>query len=439
LRDARFFRTVVFGGMPNSLLSKNVVWFRAMFLNIQPLRKHRDFRLLYTGQLVSMFGTMITFVAVPYQVFELTHSSFLVGMLGAVQLVPLLLFGLWGGAYADAIDRRKLLIVSEIFLTLGSLTLALNSLSTAPKVWLIFVVGAAMAACNGFHRPALDSMTPRLVDREDLTAVSALTMFRASLSQIVGPALGGVCIAAFGFPITFGFDVLSYFISLAAVAAIHSMPPAQDTKRPGLQSIIEGSNYARNRPELLGTYAVDIVAMTFAMPMALFPAMADNWGGAWAVGWLYSAMSAGSFLTSLLSGWTSKIERHGAAVVIAASLWGIAIFALGFAPNLATAVLCLAAAGAADVVSAIFRGTIWNETIPTELRGRLAGMEMISYASGPLLGNARAGWVASISSIRTSIVSGGVMCVAGVALCVPLLPSFWKYRAKRTVFEKAAV
>src|SRR5947207_2804967 len=148
LRNARFFRTVVFGGMPDSLLSKNVVWFRAMFLNIQPLRKHRDFRLLYTGQLVSMFGTMITFVAVPYQVFELTHSSFLVGMLGAVQLVPLLLFGLWGGAYADAIDRRKLLLISEIFLTLGSLTLALNSLSTAPKVWLIFVVGAAMAACN---------------------------------------------------------------------------------------------------------------------------------------------------------------------------------------------------------------------------------------------------------------------------------------------------
>jgi len=408
-----------------------------MFLNIQPLRKHRDFRLLYTGQLVSMFGTMITFVAVPYQVFELTHSSFQVGMLGAVQLVPLLLFALWGGAYADAIDRRRLLIVSEILMTLGSLVLALNSVSSAPKVWLIYVVGAAMAACNGFHRPALDSLTPRLVDREDLTAVSALTMFRASLSQIVGPALGGVCIAAFGFPTTYGVDVLSYFISLATVVAIRSMPPVQDTKRPGIESIIEGLNYARRRPELLGTYAVDLVAMTFAMPMALFPAMAETWGGPWAVGWLYSAMSAGSFLMSLLSGWTSKIERHGAAVVVAAALWGIAIFALGFAPNLATAVVCLAAAGAADVVSAIFRGTIWNETIPTDLRGRLAGMEMISYASGPLLGNARAGWVASISSIRSSIVSGGALCIAGVVLCIPLLPAFWRYRAQRNVLESA--
>jgi MFS family permease len=423
--------------MPDTEL-QIVVWFPAMFLNIQPLRKHRDFRLLYAGQLVSMFGTMITFVAVPYQVFQLTHSSFQVGMLGAVQLVPLLLFALWGGAYADAIDRRRLLIISEILMTLGSLILALNSLAAAPKVWLIYVVSASMAACNGFHRPALDSMTPRLVDREDLTAVSALTMFRSSLSQIVGPAIGGVCIAAFGFPITYGLDVLSYFISLAAVVAIQTMPPAQDTKRPGVQSIVEGLNYAWNRPELLGTYAVDIVAMTFAMPMALFPAMADNWGGAWAVGWLYSAMSAGSFLTSLLSGWTSKIERHGAAVVVAAALWGIAIFGLGFAPNLATAVLCLAAAGAADVVSAIFRATIWNETIPTELRGRLAGMEMISYASGPLLGNARAGWVASISSIRSSIVSGGVLCVAGVVLCIPLLPAFWTYRAKRMVLEKVA-
>src|SRR5438874_9804144 len=205
-----------------------------MFLNLSPLTKHRDYRLLYTGQLVSLFGSMITYVAVPYQVFELTHSSFLVGMLGAAQLVPLLIFALWGGAYADAMDRRKLLIVSEIVMAGGSLALAVNGWARHPSVWLIFAVGAMMSACNGFHRPALDAMTPRLVDREDLTAVSALTMFRASLSQIVGPALGGVCIAAFGFPTTYGLDVLSYFICLAAVAAIQSMPPSKHTKPPGM-------------------------------------------------------------------------------------------------------------------------------------------------------------------------------------------------------------
>jgi MFS family permease len=410
-----------------------------MFLNVQPLIKHRDYRLLYTGQLVSAFGSMITFVAVPYQVYELTHSSFLVGMLGAAQLVPLLLFALWGGAVADAMDRRKLLIVSELFMTVGSLVLAFNSMLASPRIWVLYVVSAAMAACNGFHRPALEATTPRLVDREDLTAVSALQMFRASLSQIVGPALGGICIAAFGFPIAYGLDVVSFFICVVTVAAIRKMPAAEGVKQAGLQSIVEGLNYARSRPELLGTYAVDLVAMTFAMPMALFPAMAEQWGGPWAVGWLYSAMSIGSLLTSVFSGWTSKIERHGMAVTIAAGLWGIAIIGLGFAPNLPLALLCLGAAGAADMVSALFRGTIWNETIPNELRGRLAGMEMISFASGPLLGNARAGWVASVSSNMMSVVSGGVLCFAGVLLCIPILPAFWAYRAKRPALEKAAV
>src|SRR5215831_11088229 len=227
-----------------------------MFLNLAPLRKHRDYRLLYTGQLVSMFGSMITYVAVPYQVFELTHSSFLVGMLGASQLIPLLLFALWGGAYADAMDRRRLLIVSELFLTAGSAALAINGLFPHPSVALVFVVSALMSACNGFHRPALDALTPRLVDREDLTAVSALLSLRYSLSAIVGPALGGICIAALGFPMTYTLDVISFFVSLVSLALIRSMPVADKVSRPGVRSIIQGLQYARSRPELIGTYAV---------------------------------------------------------------------------------------------------------------------------------------------------------------------------------------
>ncbi len=202
-------------------------------------------------------------------------------------------------------------------------------------------------------------------------------------------------------------------------------------QRPGIGSILEGLKYARARPELMGTYLVDMVAMTFAMPMALFPAMASGWGGAAAAGWLYSAMSFGSLLTALLSGWTSRVQRHGAAVVIAATLWGVAIVGLGFAPTFAGALVCLAAAGAADTISGLFRQTIWNETIPGELRGRLAGVEMISYLSGPLIGNARAGWVASVTSNKVSVVSGGLTCVGGVLLCVPLLPAFWAYRRSR--------
>jgi MFS family permease len=406
-----------------------------MFLNLAPLRKHRDYRLLYTGQLVSLFGSMITYVAVPYQVFELTHSSFVVGMLGASQLIPLLLFALWGGAYADAMDRRKLLVVSEIVMTAGSLALAINGMLAHSSVVLIFAVSAIMSACNGFHRPALDAMTPRLVDREDLTAVSALNFFRFSISAIGGPALGGVCMAALGYPLTYMIDVLSFLVSLISLAAIRRMPPSDRAGRPGIQSIVEGLKYALGRPELIGTYVVDMVAMTFAMPMALFPSMAVAWGGARAAGWLYSAMSFGSLFTTIFSGWTSKVNRHGAAVVIAAAIWALAIVFVGFSSSLPIAVVCLAMAGAADSISGVFRGTIWNETIPSDLRGRLAGVEMISYLSGPLLGNARAGWVASISSNTTSIVSGGVICFVGVLLCIPFLPAFWNYHANRRAAE----
>jgi MFS family permease len=410
-----------------------------MFLNLAPLRKHRDYRLLYIGQLVSMFGSMITYVAVPYQVFELTHSSFVVGMLGASQLIPLLLFALWGGAYADAMDRRKLLVVSEIVMTAGSLALAINGMLAHSSVVLIFIVSASMSACNGFHRPALDAMTPRLVDREDLTAVSALNFFRFSISAIGGPALGGVCMAALGYPLTYMIDVLSFLVSLVSLAAIRRMPPSDRASRPGIQSIVEGLKYALGRPELIGTYVVDMVAMTFAMPMALFPAMAVAWGGAKAAGWLYSAMSFGSLLTTVFSGWTSKVNRHGAAVVIAAAIWALAIVFVGFSSSLPLAVVCLAMAGAADSVSGVFRGTIWNETIPSDLRGRLAGVEMISYLSGPLLGNARAGWVASISSNTISIVSGGVICFVGVLLCIPFLPAFWNYSVARRGVAAVAV
>ena len=410
-----------------------------MFLSLSPLRKHRDYRLLYTGQLVSMFGSMITYVAVPYQVFELTHSSFTVGMLGAGQLVPLLVFALLGGSYADAMDRRRLLIVSEIIMAGGSLALAINGMLPHSSVALIFVVSAAMSATNGFHRPALDAITPRLVNREDLTAVSALNFLRFSVSAIGGPALGGVCMANLGYPVTYMIDVLSFLVSLAALAAIRKMPQGDRTSRPGVQSIVEGLRYALSRPELIGTYVVDIVAMTFAMPMALFPAMAVVWGGAKAAGWLYSAMSFGSLFTTVFSGWTSKVYRHGAAVVIAAAIWALAIVFVGVSRSLPIAVLCLAVAGAADSVSGVFRSTIWNETIPSDLRGRLAGVEMISYLSGPLLGNARAGWVASISSITTSVVSGGLTCFVGVLLCIPLLPAFWQYRSDRRAGVAATV
>ena len=313
-----------------------------MLLDIAPLRRHRDFRLLFFGQFVSFFGSMITYVAVPYQVYQLTSSSLVVGLLGTVQLVPLLLFGLWGGAYADAMDRRRLLIGAEALLSLISLGFAANAMLARPSVVAIFVLTALMSAVNGFHRPTLEAMSPRLVDRDELPATAALTSLRSSLGAIAGPAVGGLCIAGFGLGMTYLLDVATFAVSLVALARMASMPPAAEAAKPGLRSIVEGLDYARRRPELLGTYVVDIVAMTFAMPMALFPAMAERWGGATAAGWLYSAMSIGSLVTTLLSGWTSRIARRGAAVIVAAALWGVAIVTLGYAPNLTVAVLCLA-------------------------------------------------------------------------------------------------
>jgi MFS family permease len=404
-----------------------------VLLDITPLRRHRDFRLLFIGQFVSFFGSMITYVAVPYQLYQLTGSSLAVGLLGTVQLVPLLLSALLGGAYADAMDRRRLLIGAEVLLSVISLALAVNAFMPHPSVTAIFVLAAASSAVAGFHRPTLEAMTPRLVERDELPATAALTGLRGTLGAVAGPAIGGVCIAAFGMGATYLIDVGTFVVSLVALAQMANMPAAPEAAKPGLRSIVEGLDYARRRPELIGTYVVDIVAMTFAMPTALFPALAQGWGGAKAAGWLYAAMPLGSFVLTVFSGWSTKVSRRGAAVVLAAAAWGVAIVALGYAGNFPLALACLALAGAADAVSGLFRMTIWNETIPTHLRGRLAGVEMISYMTGPLLGNARAGWMASARSTTFSIVGGGWICLAAVLLCIPLLPAFWRYRPTEVV------
>ena len=399
-----------------------------MLLDLSPLRRHRDFRLLFAGQFVSAIGSLLTYVALPVQIYELTKSSAIVGLLGTAQLAPLAVTALWGGAFADAIDRRRLLLWCEALLLTGSATLAVNATLRHPSVPLLFVVAAFMSAVTGFHTPALESLTPKLVTVEELPAVSALSALRGSTAMIAGPALAGVCIATLGMRLTFGLDAATFAFSLVALSAIRAMPPAESARPAGLSTILEGLRYAASRPELLGTYLVDFVALTLAMPMAVFPALAGEWGGAHAVGYLYSAMSVGGLVITLFSGWTRKVKRRGAAVVIAAAVWGVAIAVLGRAISLPAALACLVLAGAADMVSGLFRMTIWNETIPSELRGRTAGIEQLSYMSGPLLGNARAGFMAERFGLARSITAGGVLCVVGVAACVPILPAFWRYR-----------
>ena len=405
-----------------------------MFINLGPILKNRNYRLLYAGQLISFLGSMMTYMAVPYQVFQITKSSFYVGMLGVTQLVPLLFFALLGGAYADVFDRKRMLIVSELLLSLCCLMLIVNASLPEPSVWVIFVLTAISSAINGFHRPSLEAITPQLVSKKDLTAIAALSSFKFSFGAIIGPTLSGLIIAQTDIRWSYLLDFASFAISMICIWLIQyqhvSTTEDQNLKKDSkFGMIFEGLKYAKGRAELMGTYIVDIVAMVFAMPVALFPSMSESWGGAKAAGWLYAGIPMGSLLVSLLSGWTSYVRRRGAAVVLSATAWGIAIIALAFADELWLAVLCLMAAGAADMVSGIFRGAIWNETIPTQLRGRLAGMEMLSYMSGPMIGNARAGYVATISNNHISILSGGIICTAAVLACIFILPKFWHYES----------
>jgi MFS family permease len=396
-----------------------------------PLRRRRDFRLLFVGQGLSFFGSMVTYVAIPYQAYQLTGSPLVVGLLSFAELPPLLVTPFIGGALADAFDRRRLVQVSELSLAACAGVLVANALMASPKLWILFVVGMAMAALDGLQRPPLDALTPRLVERDELTAASALDSLRMNFGMVGGPALGGVLIATMGLPLTYAFDVVTFAASLAALARMRTVPPPPEAEPPSLRRIVEGIHYARSRPELIGTYGVDVVAMFFGMPMALFPAFADELGGPGVLGLLYAAPSVGSLLATLTSGWTGRVHRHGLGVIVAAGAWGIGIIGFGLAPNLPLALAGLAFAGGADMVSGIFRGTIWNQTIPDHLRGRLAGIEQVSYSTGPLLGNLEAGVVASIAGLRASVVSGGVLCVLGVAVAATLLPAFRRYDARR--------
>jgi MFS family permease len=379
---------------------------------------------------VSFFGSMITFVALPFQMYDLTGSTFAVGALGICEFVPILAVALVSGALADALDRRLLVVFSELGSAVFMAVLLGNALLDEPQAWVLFVCATVLAGFYALLRPPLDSLVPRVVPREQLKAAMALEWVRGNVGMIAGPAIGGVLIAAFGVPLTYGIDLATFLISLGFLAMMRASPPPADADAPSLKSIAEGLRYARSRPELLGTYLVDINAMLFGMPQALFPAIASSYGGAEVLGFLLAAPAVGSLVVALFSGWTRHVHRHGRAVALAASGWGVAIVAFGFTNVLWLALACLAVAGAMDAISGLFRSVMWNETIPDRLRGRLAGVEMISYTSGPTLGNFEAGALASLTSVRTSVVSGGVLCVAGTAVLVALLPAFWRYDAR---------
>ena len=405
-------------------------WWHLATVDVTPMRRHRDFRLLFIGRFVSFFGSMITTVAFPYQVYQLTHSVLLVGVLGVLEFGAILGFAFVGGALADARDRRAMVLLSEAALMACSLVLSANAALPHPQVWLLFVVSTAWGVLDAIQRPSLDAMLPRLVDNRELAAAAALGSIRSTLGQILGPALGGVLIAAFGLTVTYLVDVGTFVVGLGCLALMRAVPPPVDAERPSLSRVIEGVRYARSRQELIGTYLVDMVAMFFGMPIALFPAIAQDMGGPKVLGLLYAAPAVGSFVFSATSGWTSQVHRHGMGVIVAATAWGVAIIGFGLSPTLWPALFFLALAGAADMMSGVFRSVIWNQTIPDSLRGRLASIEMLSYTSGPALGNFEAGVVAALFSVRVSVVSGGALCVIGCLVCAAALPLFRAYDAR---------
>lgn len=428
--------------LPKSRMSESTEasprrWWQAFHVDLTPLRTSREFRLLWLGQFVSGFGSAISFVVLPLQMFQLTKSSLLVGLLGVAEFVPMFLLAFVGGAMADFLDRRRLIVLAELGMAACCAVLVANALLPQPQVWPLFLVAALLAGLNALHRPALEALTPRLVPADQLAAVSPLNSLRYSFNYIVGPALAGVLAASFGAAFAFAVDLVTYLIAIASVLLIRTVPPPEQSEQLSLGSIVDGLRYAGSRPEILGTYLIDMIAMFFGMPIALFPALAASFGQA-NPGLFYSALAVGPLLVSLTSGWTRRVQRHGAAITIAVVVWGLAIIGFGAVSSLWLALALLALAGAADCVSGIFRMTLWNETIPDRLRGRLASLEMISYLSGPYLGAAESGLVAAWAGLRFSVISGGVLTLIGTGGLVLALRSFWTYDAREGRLQKAA-
>jgi MFS family permease len=405
---------------------------RRIAIDIRPLRQAPAFRRLWLGQAISFIGGEITYVAMPFQMYALTGSTLAVGMLSLCLLVPLLTLTLVGGAIADAVDRRRLLLWTEAGLSLASAGLAVNAALPHPRAWLLYIFAVVSASFFCLGVPAMRSLTPRLVPQEQIAAASNLESLYGNFGAVAGPALAGVLIAAVGLSATYLIDVASFGASLASVWALPAISPAADADRPSARSIAEGFRYVRTQPAVLGIFLVDTNAMIFGMPSALFPALAEHrfGGGAQTVGLLYAAPYGGALAASLLSGWVSHARRHGVIVVIAAGLWGAAIAVFGFVTSLALALAFLALAGAADLVSAVFRSAIVLKVTPDALRGRVSGIEFAQVASAPTLGNVEAGVLASLTSIRFSVVSGGLACVVGTCLIALLLPALRRYDAR---------
>jgi MFS family permease len=400
---------------------------RRAAIDVEPLR-HAAFRRLWLGNSVGFIGFQLTAVAVPVQVYELTRSSFWVGMLGLVGLVPLVLFGLWGGAVADAMDRRVLLVVSSLTLWACTGVLLAQALFGFASLPLLLGLVAAQSAGFAVASSVRGAIVPRVVPAELVPAANTVSFTASNLGMVIGPLLAGVILARWSFAAAYAVDLALFSSALYAALRLPALPPAGPAVAPGLRSVVDGLAFILTRPVLLLSFVVDIAAMVLAMPRALFPATAERLGGRAAVGWLFAAIAVGAVVAGLSSGWVGRVRRQGVALVAAIVVWGLAVAAAGLARTLWLTVLLLAVAGAGDLVSAVYRQTILQTAAPDELRGRMQGVFIVVVAGGPRLGDLRAGATAAAFGVTASWVGGGLLCAALVGLAL-LVPSLRRYDA----------
>jgi MFS family permease len=405
-------------------------------MDLRPLR-HPRFRVLWAGSLFSVFASQVTIVLVAKHVYDLTGSSLAVGLVAAVELVPLMVLALVGGAIADAFDRRRVVLVAETGQVLCAIGLGLDAGLAHPHLWLTYLLAAVIAGLSSISTPARWAITPRIVTIDEYTAASALESLSSNAGAIAGPALAGIGIAIVGVPSMFGVVVALYAGSLLSMAALGPIPPTDTATAVSLRSIADGFHFLKGRQTLQGTYLLDFNAMIFGMPTALFPALAaERFGNSdVALGLLYAAPAVGALIGTVTSGWTGSVHRHGLAVVLAVVAWGAAITVFAVPAPLWVALVLVGLAGWADLVSVVFRKVIWNTVIPDEMRGRLGGIAWANVRGGVLLGSVEAGAVAALTTTTISVLTGGLACIAGAGVLAALLPGFVHYDSRDVTAE----
>ncbi len=406
---------------------------RRFFVDTTPLRVSRDYRVIWTAQLFSLLGRQVVVVAMPYQIYILTHSSFAVGLLGLFQVGPIVLAGLYGGGLADRFDRRTVQLIGKTLAACGSLALTLGAIGMRVPVAFVFVVGALAAGAWSIDQSARAATIPRLVSPQLLPSAMGLNQITFQSAMIAGPALGGAIIASAGLQWAYAADVIVFVPAAAILFLLSPQPPANDSRVTfGWRAPAQALGYVRSHRLIFGIFAADLIATIFGMPTAVFPALALSVFGYGPVvlGLLYAGPGAGALVASVLSGWVGAVDRQGRAVLVAITVWGLAITGFGLAGRaLWLGLPLLAVAGGADLISAIFRSTILQLSIPDSMRGRMSAFNSMVVTTGPRLGDLEAGAVAALVNPIFSVVSGGLATLVGIAALAAWLPELRRQRA----------